>query len=153
MLDKNIIKLRKETYLRMIKNSPGTRLFNSIFIKFKNTGKILDILKNGEYSCAFFVSGILTLLKYLNSPHATVKSIREALIKKKWKRTRKGPVQPGDVLIWEEMIFPDGTKNQHIGFALNKKQAVSTNYKKRKVVKHHITFNNKRKIVEVFRFK
>lgn len=153
MPDKNIIKLQKETYLKMIKNSIGIKLFNSLFVKFKNSGKIIDILDNGIYSCAFFVSSILALLKYLDSPHTTVKSTREALIKKKWKRIRKGPIQLGDVLIWEEITFPDGTKNQHIGFALNKKQAVSTSYKKRKVVKHHITFNNKRKIIEIFRFK
>jgi len=151
MPDRNIIKLQKETYLKMIKNSPGTKLFNSLFVKFKNTGKIVDIIDNGIYACALFVSSVLTLLKYLNSPHATVKSTREALIKKKWKRVRKGPIQPGDVLIWEEMVFLGGTKNQHIGFALNKKQAVSTSYKKKKVIKHHITFNNKRKITAIFR--
>jgi len=151
MSDPNIIKLQKETYLRMIKNSVGIKLFNSFFIKFKDTGKISDILNNGEFSCAFFVSGVLTLCKYLDSPHTTVKRLREELVKAGWKKVSKSNFQPGDIVAWEKIVFPDGTENEHIGFVLNKTQAISTNYKNKKVIKHHITFNNKRKIIEIFR--
>lgn len=151
MSDPNIIKLRKKTYLKMIENSIGTKLFNSAFVKFKDTGKVTDILNNGEFSCAFFVSGVLTLCKYLDSPHATIKRLKEELIKAGWKKVNKSNLQPGDVVFWERMVFPDGTENEHIGFVLNKNQAISTDYKSRKVTKHHITFNNKRKIIEVFR--
>ena len=38
MPDSNLIKLRKKTYLKMIENSVGARLFNSLFVKFKDTG-------------------------------------------------------------------------------------------------------------------
>ncbi len=151
MAGSNIVKLQKKTCLKMIENSIGSKLFNSLFVKFKDTGKVADVLKNGELSCAFFVSGILTLCNYLDSPHATVKTTEKELIEIGCKKVKNSNIKPADIIIWEKVLFPNGSKHSHIGFALNKTQAVSTNYKKKKVIKHHITYNNKRKIIEVFR--
>ena len=157
MPDSNLIKLRKKTYLKMIENSVGARLFNSLFVKFKDTGKVVDIYQNGTYSCAFFVSSVLTLLKYIDSPHSTVNTVKKELVKNNWQEISGENLQPGDVVIWEEVTFEDGTKNQHIGFVLNRKEAVSTNFQTRKVERHHITFGvnkdgtPKRKITTAFR--
>jgi len=55
-------------------------------------------------------------------------------------------------LIWERNeIF----SNEHIGFCLNKKTAISNYYKKRMPAKHHITYGiNKgrpvRRIIKIF---
>ncbi len=158
MSDSNIVKLQEETYLKMIENSIGTKMFNSIIVKFKDTGKIKDVCKNGQLSCAAFVSSVLFLNNYIRSPHATVKSIRKDFIKSNWKKVLQEDLKPGDVIIWEENDFGNGQTNQHIGFVLNKNQAVSTNWKKRKVLRHHITFGvikNKprRVIIEAYRHK
>jgi len=157
MPDKNIEKLQYETYLKMIKNSIGTKLFNSLIVKFKNSGKIQDVCENGRKSCATFVSSILYLNNYIDRPHATIETTREKMIEAGWKKVLKNNLKFGDVVIWEKMKIGRDT-NKHIGFVLNKKQAVSTDWKKKKVVKHHITYgviNNKprRKIIEVYRIK
>lgn len=158
MPDSNIVKLQKETYLKMIKNSIGSKLFNSIIVKFKDTGKIKDVFENGQLSCASFVSSVLFLNNYIGSPHATVESTRKDLLKSGWNKIQSNNPKLGDVVVWEKVDFGNGQANQHIGFVLNKNQAVSTNWKKRKVVGHHITFGGvknkpKRAIVGVYRYK
>ena len=79
MADPNILRLPKETLVRMIKNAPDTKLFNSLFVRYLNTGEIKDVCNDGEYSCAFFVSGLLTLAGYLPRPHGTVAGLRKKL--------------------------------------------------------------------------
>jgi len=157
MSDSNIVKLQEETYFKMIKNSIGNKLFNSIIVKFKDTGGIQDVCMDGQLSCAAFVSSVLFLNDYIHSPHATVKSTAEDLVKFNWKRVQQNDLRLGDVIIWEKNDIGNGYVNQHIGFALNKSQAVSTNWKKRMVIKHHLTFGrtkNKpaRAIVEAYRY-
>jgi len=158
MPDSNIVKLQKETYLKMIENSIGTKLFNSIIVKFKNPGETKDVCKNGQLSCASFVSSILFLNNYIHSPHATVESTVKDIVKFGWEKISKKNLRPGDVIVWEKINFGNGQANQHIGFVLNKNQAVSTDSKKRKTIKHHITYgiiNNepKRKIIEAYRYR
>jgi hypothetical protein len=158
MPDSNIVKSQKETYFKMIANSVGTKLFSSFIVKFKDTGKIKDVFRNGQLSCASFVSSILFLNGYIDSSHATVKSTKEHLLKFGWKKISNNNPKLGDVVIWDKMDFGKGQINEHIGFVLNKNQAISTSWIKRKTVKHHITFgkNNdggpKRKIIGIYRF-
>ncbi len=56
----------------MIENAISARLFNSLFVRYEDSGETKDVCNDGEYSCAFFVSGLLTLTGYLERPHATV---------------------------------------------------------------------------------
>ena len=153
--------LKKETYLQMIRNSPGTELFRSMFVSFNNSEEV-DILRDGDYSCAFFVSSILRLCGMQSRTHTTVKSVREVLLYSgDWDQVT-GPgacVEPGDVVIWEKIQFEDGSENEHIGFALSRTEAVSTSYKEKKVVRHHLTsgINHDgspiRRVIAVFRYK
>lgn len=158
MADQNIEKLQKETYLKMIENSVGSRLFNSAFVRFKDSGETKDICNDGEYSCAFFASGVLQLVKMIDGASATVNSLSKKLQESSvWRQV--DDINPGDVIFWEEIIFSDGSKNKHVGFALNNKEAISTDYKKKEVTKHHITFGEnkdgtpKRKIASIYRYK
>lgn len=158
MPNPDLIKLKGKTYLKLIENSVDTRLFNSVFVKDKKTGRVIDVFNNGELSCAFFVSAILTLVSAIDRPHSTVKTtIKKLKETKEWEEISFKSLSPGDVVVWEELKFPDGTKNEHIGFILNKKTAVSTDYRKKKVVSHDPTFgkdkygNPKRKISKIFR--
>ena len=157
MADRNIEKLHYETYLKMIKNSVGAKLFNSIIVRFKDEGKIKDICRNGQLSCAVFVSSVLFLNDYISRPHATVKTTEDKMIEAGWKKISKNNLKFGDVVVWEEMKF-GRTTNKHIGFVLNKNQAISTSWQKRKVIKHHITYGvvggkPKRRIINVYRVK
>ncbi|MDP1689104.1 MAG: hypothetical protein Q8L47_03160 [bacterium] len=156
MSNTNIEISKKETYLKLIENSIGTRLFNSLIVKYKNTGEVIDILHNGELSCAYFVSSIIVLMSGMETPHTTVKTVRNKLIENNWKVVTGG-IEPGDVLFWEKVKFDDGNENEHIGFALNSKEAISTSWIEHKVVRHPIISTNhegnkiSRKITAVYR--
>ncbi len=141
MTDTNIIVLQKETYLKMIENSPDTRLFNSIMVRYKDTNTIDDICHDGEFSCAFFVSSVLCLANYIEKPMATVTSVCEHLKKNGWRIISGNPIK-GDVVVWDYATLSNNTKdiNMHIGFALSATEAVSTSSISRRVTVHNITY-------------
>ncbi len=137
MSDQNIEILKKETYLKAIDNSVGTKLFSSLFVRYKDTGEIKDVLDNGEYSCAFFVSGLLSLLQIIDKPVATVESLKKMIqSNEKWKTVSVVDIENGDVIFWNKIKFDDGSENAHAGFVLNKDEAISTSYKTKSVVRH-----------------
>jgi hypothetical protein len=136
MPDRNVERLPKETLLKMIENAPDTRLFRSLFVRDKDTGVVEDATNNGEYSCAFFVSGLLTLAGYLPRIHGTVKGLRKKLQELNYEIISEDMMQPGDIIFWEKMMFPNGLENEHVGFVLNKETAISTSFKKQQVVSH-----------------
>jgi len=157
MADPNIELSRKETYLKMIENSVGSRLFNSIVVLYKDTGNIEDASK-GEHSCAFFSSGVLLLAGMLPRISTTVPFLQKQIEESdEWKAVED--IQEGDVLFWEEMTFPDRHENGHSGFVIGDDEAVSTSSENKEVVRHHITYGvdesgaPKRKIMKTFRYK
>lgn len=156
MPDENLEKLPFETLLKMIENSEGTRIFNSAFVKDKRTGRIIDVLNDGEYSCAVFVSGLLSLVGLIDRPHSTVKTLVSKLEESNnWEKI-EAKIEPGDVLVWEKVKFEDGSENEHIGFAIDDLNAISTNYIEKRVVKHPAfkKVNGKdRKIEKIYRFR
>ncbi|MFA5987351.1 MAG: hypothetical protein WC797_01720 [Candidatus Paceibacterota bacterium] len=160
MPDPNQIVLKKETYLKMVENSPGSRMFNSVYVLHKDTGKIEDILHDGEFSCATFVSSVLFVIGMTDAPCVTVDTMRKKLASDlRWKQVNGFEnVEPGDVVFWEKIKFADGSENEHVGFALNKNEAVSTSDTERKVVRHDLaclekSANNKpRAITSLFRY-
>ena len=81
----------------------------------------------------------MTLTKFINEPCATVSSLRKKLTKNNFGEVGQlDQIEPGDIVFWEKLKFDDGSENEHIGFALNKKQAISTNYKRKCVALHDI---------------
>ncbi len=159
MPDKNTVVLLEKTYQTMVKNSEGTKMFNSLFVQTKETGMVQDILQDGMYSCAFFVSTLLVMFRVIDEPCTTVNSLQKKIIQGKQKFYQISQPECGDIVFWEEITFEDGSKNKHVGLALNAQEAVSTNFREKKVSKHHITFgmdkegNPKRKIIEMYRIK
>jgi hypothetical protein len=152
MADKNLVKQIKQTYLAMIKNSPGTKLFNTAYVKNLQTGEIYDVFNDGELSCAFFVSGLLSMVGLLDRPHSTVKTLVALLSEsKKWSEVPIDEPEAGDVIVWDVVTFDDGTTNEHVGFYLGEGEAVSTSYKEKQVVKHSADFEGQRKIAKLFR--
>ena len=133
----------------MIENSPGTRLFNSLIVKLKDTGEVKDVFGDGDNSCAAFVSSVLFLNRLLDEPHATVARLRQVLTRLGWQKV-EGDIIPGDVVFWEKIKVEDGSEHEHVGFALSADEAISTSYKERQVVKHAMIPNG-RKVTEVFR--
>src|SRR3989338_550605 len=120
MSDTNFEILWKETYLKAIENSVGSRFFNSLYVKDKQTGQMKDILEDGIYSCAFFVISLLYFFRVLEKSHSTVKGLYDALGKQSgWQNVGKDRIESGDVIFWEKIEFDDGTENARVGFAVN----------------------------------
>ena len=141
------------SYKRMIENSVGTKMFNSLFIEGSD-GNPKDVLNNGEFSCAFFVSSILVLGNLLAKPRATVNSLYDELSKSSdFIEISESDLDSGDIIFWEEIEFEDGSKNKHTGFYIGNKEAISMVYLKKEVARHHYKdfSSGKRKISSVFR--
>lgn len=149
MNDPNLEILKYDTYLNIIKNSVGSRLFNSFIVRSKETGRVEDILKDGEYSAAFFISSILTLMHVIEKPCTTVSSLERHINEDdRWFSVTLEEVEAGDVIFYEDMLLPDGSTTGHVGFAIDENEAISTDYKLRLVNKH--TLKN-RPIIKIYR--
>ena len=134
-----------KTYLQMLRNAPGTELFRNLYVRGKN-GAETDVMKDGAYSCAFFVSAVLTLFGQNSGIHGTIQSTLADLAEHGWQEADSP--EPGDVLVWEPWEF-DGQQHEHIGFYLGDGQAASTSYKTKTVVSH--SADNVREITRIFR--
>jgi len=59
-----------DSYMAMIKNSVGTKMFRSFFAYVD--GQRVDVMNDGDLSCAYYTSCILTIFNLLKHRHATV---------------------------------------------------------------------------------
>ena len=138
-----ITKLPKDPYLSVVQNSIGTKMFQNLPV-LKN-GEVFDAVEGGVLSCAFFVSGILSMLGLIESVHATVVSTQKDLMENGWKTTNN-PIESGDVIIWA--INESG--HEHIGFALDSTGAISNSETHKTPMQHAIDKNN-RSVLAVWR--
>jgi len=143
--------LTYQNYLQMIKTSQGSQMFRHLYVLMD--GKKKDVLENGNLSCAYYVSSILKIFDLISQPHATVKSTIEDMLKSNWQPTKK--LKPGNVLVWQEKKFSNGTIHQHVGFYLGQDKAISHQYEKKMPIIHHFTYGRtqtgqpKRKIIQI----
>jgi hypothetical protein len=150
--------LKKETYLKMIENSINARMFNSILIK-EESGVSRDLLNDGEYSCALFVSSVLFLNNLIQKTRSTVNNLEKDLLEHpSFIHLENGAdIEPGDILFWESVTYEDDSANRHVGFAVSNSEAISTSYMAKCVIKHPITkeienSGEMRKVENIFRF-
>ncbi|HLB32488.1 MAG TPA: hypothetical protein VJL27_02955 [Patescibacteria group bacterium] len=139
---RKIMPLIFDTYLAVIRNSAGSKLFRNFYAKVD--GKKADIMRNGELSCAFYVSSVLVLFKFIIGVHGTVDSTIKDLKDSGWKEIKKPKI--GSVLIWEKMDFGNNSIHKHIGFFIGGNKAISNSYKLGYPVEHSWNFNAKRKV-------
>ncbi len=126
------------SYLAAIRNSAGTTLFRSLY--YRIGGKSIDVLDNGDLSCAVFISSILYLFGLIREVHTTVKKTVSDMERSGWQKIRK-PRQ-GAIIHWSFMTRDDGTqsKHHHLGFYLSAKTAVSNDWETRTIATHHPTY-------------
>lgn len=139
-----VIPLIKDTYLAIIKNSLGSKIFQNFYAEVE--GKKQDIMKGGELSCAFFVSSITTLFDLSKKVHGTVDTTERDLFESGWKQIEIPKI--GSIIIWNEKDF-DGEKHKHIGFYIGNDQAISNNCFEKVPKRHHWTFEDKRKVISI----
>ncbi len=145
MKKQKVIPIIFDTYIAVIKNSVGSKMFRNSYAKIND--KKTDILQNGMLSCAFFVSSILVLFKLIKEIHGTVDGTVRDLEQSGWQKTTKPKI--GSVIVWEKIDFGNKNFHKHIGFYIGNNKAISTNnfknnFKKRQIVIHHWTYGIKR---------
>ena len=109
---------RRSTYLSMIENSVGTKMFQSCFFKKVNTDWSVssDVCDEGRLSCAFHVSGILKMMDLVRVMCVTVGGLERELNNTGWRECIVYPLEIGDVIFWEAMKNSDGKEHRHCGF-------------------------------------
>lgn len=125
-----------DTYLAMINNAVGSQMFKNGYAEFD--GVKTDVLNDGELSCAMFVSSILAIFNLIDEPHATVKSTVKKMEEAGWQKV--GELKPGCVLVWEAVDFGSGVLHTHIGFYVGNDEAVSNDFRTKKIIKHHFKY-------------
>jgi hypothetical protein len=139
-----------DSYLMMIKNSVGTKMFRNLYLK--KGDKKIDVTENGELSCAYFVSNVLLIWGLISRGHATIKSTRSDMEKNGWKKIALKNIRPGDVVVWDEKKSIKGRACSHIGFYVGKEETISHSDGVRAISAHHWTYNNQRAIIAVYRY-
>lgn len=138
------------SYIKMIKNSVGSRVYRSLYFKVKRNP--WDVLGNGNLSCAYFVSTILRHFDLIKDWRTSVDELVAEMKKNGWRPIKKPKI--GSVIVWGSRYFSDsGERHGHIGFYIGNGWAVSTSSKKRCPVIHHWkkepTGKRKRKITKI----
>ena len=170
-LNQKIILDKRDSYLKMIENSVGSKLFQDFYIypvkspisrgispKAKLFNKMSqkrikkDALENGKLSCAYFVSFILHNFDLIKNSHLTVLGTIRDMRESDWFKINHP--RKGAVLVWDREV---STKepHRHIGFYIGRKQAISNNSKKHVPIRHFWTFGQKnskiyRKVIAIF---
>jgi hypothetical protein len=135
-----VIPILLDTYLSVIENSPGTKMFRNLFANID--GKRTDITQNGELSCAFFVTSVLLMFKLIKEPHATVSGTVKDLKDSGWTEIESPKI--GSILIWEERDLGTESFHKHVGFYVGDGKAVSNDYKSGVPEKHDWNYNDRK---------
>lgn len=138
--------LFKESYLLMIKNSKGTKMFRDFFGEIN--GRKENLTKDGQRSCAFFVSSILYHFYLIRDLHLTVNGTIRDMKKAGWFKTRKP--KKGSVILWKKR-----RDRYHLGFYLGGKKSISNDKRKRTPIIHGLNnpHGEKRQIESFFSHK
>jgi len=111
------------SYLKMIKNSVGSRVFRNLFYIIKGKGE--DALQNGNLSCAYFVSTILRQFDLIKEWRTSVDGLTEEMERCGWKKISKP--RKGAVIVWDKIYFSHSEGwHGHIGFYIGGGWTIST---------------------------
>ena len=135
-----IISRQFDTYLAMIENSVGSSIFKNLYID--RDGKKEDATKDGWFSCAFYVSSILVICKYIKEIHATVSSTVKDLKNSGWNEISE-PVL-GSIVVWKPGANTNG--HYHLGFYIGDNMVISNDSLKKVPTKHDWLFGGAREV-------
>ncbi len=126
------------SYIAAIEGSLGARLFRREF--YIIDGECVDVLQDGDLSCATFVTSVLYLFNLITRRHTTVNGTVDDLMASGWYEIQK-PKQ-GAIILWGFKKKDDGTqgKHRHVGFYIDTETAISNSSEARVPVRHHPTY-------------
>ncbi|MBI2984165.1 MAG: hypothetical protein HYY50_00885 [Candidatus Kerfeldbacteria bacterium] len=152
--------LTADTYLAVLKNSAGSKIWRSAYGLADDRRQ--NLVRRGELSCAFYVSSILRLFNLLRGVHLTVAGTVADMKRSGWRHLPSSPRQrglrrgngrrprggarprPGWVIRWASQKFADGEEHQHLGFYLGRGRAISNRSSTGVPTLHHWTFGTRR---------
>lgn len=126
------------SYIRTIENSVDSNLFRNLYFRINH--KVIDVLEDGDLSCANYVTAILYLFDLIKERHTTVVGTLKDMTKSGWYEIKKP--RKGALILWDFKKKDDGTqgKHRHLGFYINNKAAISNSSSARVIERHHPTF-------------
>lgn len=133
--------------MSLARGSVGTEAYRHLYVR--QGSRKVDVVRDGDLSCAFFVSHVLSGVGLLDRIHGTVEGVERAMRESGWRRRRDKRPRPGDVIVWEAARFPNG-EHKHAGFFVGDRQAVSTSSRKGKVALHDYRYAGSRAIESVY---
>ncbi len=134
MPDANLEKLTLKNLVAAARGAVDSRLFQHIYVR-DGQGNELDVAKDGELSCAYALSGLLTLFGLIDRPHATVATTIEKMKAYGWQEEAQAKL--GAVIYW-----PEYNGNEHIGLIVGENECVSNSSKNRTPVLHGFTLSS-----------
>src|SRR3989344_2481781 len=120
-----VVRLVPETYIAMIENSVGTKMFQTFYAQVAGTKT--NVVEGGKLSCAFYVTSVLVIFGLIQRIHGTVVPTLQDLKESGWREVKKP--RPGSVVVWKEAGHIAPISQRHIGFYLGDDTAVSNNHK------------------------
>ncbi len=113
----------RETYLAMIYGSVDSDQYRKLYVRRPN-GELIDVIKNGDLACAYFVSSILTLCGFIkDGVHTTVDETLRDVEASSWIRTDTASI--GSLVVWKKRKCSDGTYHRHLGFFVGQGEVIS----------------------------
>lgn len=134
------------TLASMVCRAPGCRIFRNFF-RIPEEG-IEDVVSDGELSCVYFASGLLTLCGLFEGVQLNIDYMVEALQDSGWRKDLKFQHGRGElgIAIW-------GTEpgKRHLGFVVGSLAVSTSSYVPHLcVVRHSLTMKDGRKINQIW---
>lgn len=130
----------------LAKNAVGSNQWRSFFVE-EEGGQLIDVLDDGDKSCAFFITNLLVTVGLLSKPRLTVTSAVSQLLADGWAEVSDSEMRDGDVLVWET----NENGCSHIGFYVDG-FAISNSSSKKSPQRHCVTYGGERSVSQVLRF-
>ncbi len=114
--------------LTVARASAGSNAFRKLH--YSIDGHEIEALRDGDLSCAVFVSFILKIFSLIPEIHTTVRATVADLERSGWKAVKMP--RRGAVIVYKEKFFSkSGETHKHIGIFLGEGYAISNISKKR----------------------
>jgi hypothetical protein len=129
------------TLLAKIEGSIDSQQYLSLYVQVREGDQVThkDVIGNGRFACAYYVSSLLTLVGLTEGHvHTTVTETINDMLASGWYEI-DAPI-PGAVILWAPKMASDSIPHRHIGFSLGGERVVSTDGTTGKPTLHHVTY-------------
>lgn len=131
--------LLRKSLVTMARKSAGSRADQNLF--FEIDGREVDVLRNGDLSCAVVLSKLLHFFGIVQEPHTFVTGLLKDMVEKSdWRQDFTPDPKEGSVVVWDLKRGKSGELHRHIGLHLGNGEAFSNDDETLVPQIHHETF-------------